>query len=314
MAAVARHEGVEPTMGQSPFALGRGQRFERGLFRHGAELLRQSLQEAGVLPANASGFVDLRIRRIGGPMSTLDEARDRTMQLLLELASSATALPAIVASPTLLIPSGVMLPEALLVIDVVAVTAEGDTKILTVGEVKTYPDRGGYTDGSELATARAQAGVYVHALRMVLEQLGVASKVRVSDTGFLVLSRPGSNRASIRAGEDLKHQAFRAARGFQMLEEAAEKLIPLQTSSKAARIEAVQHAATDYNERCVTFCDRARTCFLHALAKDNGAVLGEDVERLLGGIPLARAEELIDGATPENEREEELAARLAAPA
>ena len=30
-----------------------------------------------------------------------------------------------------------------------------------VGEIKTYPDRGGHTDGGELAQARAQAGVYI---------------------------------------------------------------------------------------------------------------------------------------------------------
>ena len=33
MARVAEAEGVSPTMGQSPFALARGQTFERALFR-----------------------------------------------------------------------------------------------------------------------------------------------------------------------------------------------------------------------------------------------------------------------------------------
>src|SRR4051812_2567596 len=33
MADVAKHEGHKPTMGQSPFAIQRGQTFERSLFR-----------------------------------------------------------------------------------------------------------------------------------------------------------------------------------------------------------------------------------------------------------------------------------------
>ncbi len=37
-----------------------------------------------------------------------------------------------------------------------------------VGKTKTYPDRAGYTDTEELATARAQAGVYVHGMRVAL--------------------------------------------------------------------------------------------------------------------------------------------------
>jgi hypothetical protein len=36
MADVARSEGIEPTFGQSPFAIARGQAFERGLFAKGA--------------------------------------------------------------------------------------------------------------------------------------------------------------------------------------------------------------------------------------------------------------------------------------
>jgi hypothetical protein len=43
MVAVALQEGLAPTMGQSPFALQRGQRFERQLFRDDAKVLRAEL-------------------------------------------------------------------------------------------------------------------------------------------------------------------------------------------------------------------------------------------------------------------------------
>jgi hypothetical protein len=57
-----------------------------------------------------------------------------------------------------------------------------------------YPDRGGNTDRTELATARAQAGIYLHGMRAVLAELGLASSISVGNRGFLVLTR-----ASVRA-------------------------------------------------------------------------------------------------------------------
>ena len=80
---------------------------------------------------------------------------------------------ALVASATVRLPRLIMLPETILVADVVAVTYEKRTPLLAVGEIKTYPDRGGHTDGGELAQARAQAGVYVHGLRTAINELGL---------------------------------------------------------------------------------------------------------------------------------------------
>ncbi len=117
-----------------------------------------------------------------------------------------------------------MLPEALLVLDALVVRHDDAPPTLMVGEIKTYPDRGGYTDPTELATARAQAGVYVHGLDLVLDELDLASAFKVAREGFLVLSRPGFNQPSIRAGEDLRYQAERAKRGFQRLRDAAAQL------------------------------------------------------------------------------------------
>ena len=105
-----------------------------------------------------------------------------------------------------------------------AIRTDLEKPVLYVGEVKVYPDRGGHTDASELASARAQAGIYLHGLDLVVEALGVDKKVDVCREGFLVLTRPGSNFPSVRAGEDLRYQAERAKRGFELLESAAESL------------------------------------------------------------------------------------------
>ena len=204
-----------------------------------------------------------------------------------------------------------MLPEALLVIDVLAIRYEKDGVRLTVGEIKTYPDRGGHTDVEELAGARAQAGVYVHALRMVIDQLGLSGRLKVADDGFLVLSRPGFNRPSVRAGEELKYQAWRAKRGFEQLEAAAEALAPLGEKAYGDKgVEAVRKAPKTYSETCVGFCDLAPKCFERALEAGDAEVLGEDVARYLGDVSLERAMALMEGAKPKNEAEEDLKRRL----
>jgi hypothetical protein len=71
-----------------------------------------------------------------------------------------------------------MLPEALLVLDALVALRDDRPPTLRVGEVKTCPDRGGYTDSTELATTRAQAGVYVHGLRLVLDELRGFARLR----------------------------------------------------------------------------------------------------------------------------------------
>ena len=306
MADVAKAEGLKPSMGQSPFAIARGQGFERGLFKLDAKELRAALETGGVLPQGSRGFLDLRMKNIGGPMRDLDEARLHTLDFLKNIGTrQLKARPTVIASPTLLIPAGVMLPEALLVIDVAVVHYDKDNAVITVGEIKTYADRGGHTDPAELALARAQAGVYVHALRMVIEEIAASDKIAVSDRGFLVLSRPGYNKPSIRANEDLRYQAMRAKHGFEMLEAAAEKLQFPDIEIEEKRIAAVREAKTDYNERCVSFCDRVQGCRAKAMECGSPAILGEDVVRLLGGLTLNRAEELVKGspaATPLEER------------
>ena len=202
-----------------------------------------------------------------------------------------------------------MLPEAVLILDVLAVRHETESPELVVGEIKTYPDRGGFTDSASLATARAQAGLYVHAIELLVTQLGLDGQVKVRQDGFLVLTRPGSNQPSIRAGEDLHFQAERAKRGFELLEKAALGLPPFSPVGNDP-MAAVQHAETDYSEICLAFCDRAPTCHDAALDAGDPAVLGDDVRRFLGEINLHRAMELIGGDTARSDTEADLIRRI----
>jgi len=313
MAEVARREGVTPSFGQSPFALARGQAFERSLFRNGAEALAAALVQARVLPPERTGFMDFRLQRQGGPFRKLDDALAATIEFLQQLAKAKTAaqlsrFPAILAGPVVRIPGGIMLPEAILVIDALVIQIAGDRPKLVVGEIKTYPDRGGFTHASELATARAQAGVYVHGLRVVLGELQLTGHIDVSRFGFLVLSRPGFSRPSVRAGEDLEYQARRAERGFERLRAIAADLGG--STDPEAVIPTIQCSPTNYGESCLSFCDRAPVCHAEALEEGNGAVLGDDVAQFLGATSLHRALELMEGARPANEAEMDLMSRI----
>ena len=313
MADVARRMGYRPSFGQSVFALARGNQFERGILRdEGARLLAELIRQ-DVLPEGARGLADLRVRMNGGPLPTLEAAIDATKGLLGALAEptdpGSPPRPAIIASPTVRISKGVMLPEAVLILDVLAVRYDRGHPELTVGEIKIYPDRGGHTDPNQLAVARAQAGIYLHALELLLAELGCGERLTLRRKGFLVLTRPGSNFPSVRANEDLHYQAARAGRGFKRLEAAARGLPPFESTGDDP-IDAVARSETEYSEACLGFCDRASQCHDYALEAGNPAVLGDEVRRFLGEVNLGRAIELLNGGDPRTAGERDLLRRL----
>ena len=131
MDKVARAEGFEPTMGQSPFAIARGTTFERTLLADDAKRLREALIKEGVLPKGSTGFLDLRLRMNSGPIATLDEAVEKTTELL-QLAAAAPpkqrpTLPTIVTGAALKVPGQpVMLPEGVVCLDVLTLHDEGN--------------------------------------------------------------------------------------------------------------------------------------------------------------------------------------------
>lgn len=305
--------GLKPSFGQSPFALARGNNFEWGLFAEDASRLRAALERRACLPEGSAGFLDLRLKMNGGSrLAAVDDALAATQTWLQGLSEGDPQPASIVAAPMIKIPRGVILPEALLIIDAVTVVVEDGKPTLTVGEIKVFPDRGGHTDARELATARAQAGLYRHALEMAVDAGGWAADLNVARDGFLVFTWPGSNQPSIRPGEDLSYQAVRAARGFDRLEEVAGLLVRDDDFSADAPqlIQRVLEADTAYSEACLSFCDLAPRCHKTHIEKEHGLVLGEEAARLLGETTLSRAVELMNGAEPADDREADLQRQL----
>lgn len=320
MLSIAQSEGYDASVGQSPFAIIRGLVFERTLFDDEAAVLGQALVRAGALPASAHGLLDLRLKSSGGPMRHLMDARDHFYDFLEEISdfedTKRADIPSIVAAPALQIPGRSILPDGLFAIDLLTVhpSPKPGPITLQIGEIKVYPDRGGYTDSERLAQVRAQVGVYLYGLRLAITRLGLESFVKVSDRAFLVLTYPGTNLPSIRIGEDMKWQAARAEANFQALRDAAAQELPFDDLKSKnlpkERLEYIQHAQINYHESCWQFCERAKRCHEISLQDGDPMILGDAVARLLGPIKLHRAMELLAGNPPENDVEIDFAARV----
>jgi hypothetical protein len=320
MLSIAREEGYHPKVGQSPFAIIRGLVFERSLFEDEAAILGRALIRSGVLPASASGLLDLRLKQMGGTMANLIQARDAFYDFLEDISQRSdkerAEIPSIVAAPALQIPGRSILPDGLFAIDLLTIHPAPAPEPITlqIGEIKVYPDRGGYTDSEQLAQARAQSGVYLYGLRLVINKLGLKKSIIVSDRGFLVLTYPGTNLPSVRANEDLKWQAARAEVSFDKLRAAAAQELPLDDLKSdqlsKARLDYIQHAQIHYHESCWQFCERAERCHEHSLEAGDPQILGDVVARLLGPIKLQRALDLLKGSSADNEAEQDFLLRV----
>lgn len=315
MVSVARHENPSiHVKEQSQLAFERGLVFEASLLRDDARRLIAELRRTDAIPAETDvGFVDFRIQTTGNRPRDFEAALAASTKWLKNIASLKPGFH-IVAGLAVRIPRGVMLPEASLIIDVLLVDAREPKKHLIIGEVKSYSDRGGYTKAASLASARAQAGLYVHAMSLVVESLALKEVCAVNWNGFLVLAKPGRNFPTVRWNEDFRWQAERARRGFTLLEESALDLngdfafdeeLPTEKL-----LDLILHAETDFGDACIGFCERAPTCQRLSLMADDGAFLGDEMKRFLNDVPLSRAEQILNGSRPKSGSERDLADRI----
>lgn len=313
---VARRLGYEPKNMRPDFAVQRGMLFEHSLFKDNAKVLLEALQKKDDLPAYAEGFLDLRMRSAGGTLRNSSESIEKSDEFLTNLAKPealATKQPAIVSGITLRLPRGVMLPEATLILDVLTITRTADQRFsLKVGEIKIFPDRGGHTEPGHLAAARAQAGVYKHALEEWLQARGFDEQLKVEREGFLVFTWPASNFPVVRAREDLSEQAERARRGFAQLDSIAMSVVApdIENYDPGEYEEWVAHSETNFRDSCWVFCELAARCQDLAVAANKPVLLGNEVARSLGSLTLDRAVELLEGNNPMTDFEASLAEQL----
>lgn len=315
MGKVASSLGLPDNKGISPFAVTRGYLFERRLFDNDAAVLRGQLEKTGVLPPGSTGFADFRLKsNFGTSIESMEEALMESEKFIRSLTKDGL-VPSIVTGLTIRLPQGVMLPEATLIFDVMTAVRGQDGRIeLQIGEIKVFPDRGGYTDPQHLATARAQAGVYLYGIESWLETERLLTHFEIPSTGFLVFTWPGTSSPVVRPREDFSEQKERAKRGFLNLDEVAQRVVGVSIDEyNPDEYEAwVKHSRTAYAEKCWGFCDLAPRCQLVAVREDRGIVLGAEVSRALGAVSIGRTIELLNGAQPRDATESALAAQLSA--
>ncbi len=308
MSRIAKKEGISDTREQSIFAVTRGNVFEHFLLNENAKVLIEELAKKGLFKSTEVSFFDFRTRQHGGTIRNHDESLEQVKKFFENLKESSSDQNLIVGA-TIRIPGGGMLPEAILVIDSLAILKDEKNNFRAiVGEIKSFPDKEGYTNGSNLSTARAQAGIYVHGLRVFLKnECDLKIGLTVSNKGFLVFSLPGSNFPSARIDEDFKFQSERAKRGFQKLQAVAEEIKLLDDEDTDKRIIS---SDIKYSPKCFQFCDRAPKCLEKAYLEFNPMVLGEDVSKFVGGLKLSRIDELLKGDVPKTDAEKDFIERF----
>lgn len=319
MDKAAKQLGYESQFKQSSFAVTRGIQFEAGLFKNNAEMLIKALRRVKALRnRDIPDFLDLRLKMNGGnKINSIEGAIKATIKVLSDAANNQISNITIVAGALIKIPKGILLPEATLIIDVLIITPKRDDQTqITVGEIKIFPDRGGNTDVSQLASARAQAGVYIHGLELVLKMNNWTTDLTIRNKGFLVFTWPGSNAPVVRWDEDLKWQTQRASVGFDQLEKSAQGLFEdaQKSLTQEELVNLIISSSKTYNSSCIKFCDLNRYCFNQALNESNPIILGDDAARLFHDMTLIRVSELSKGAEPKNAREEEVQKQLLAKA
>ena len=225
----AEAAGSTPSFGQSPFAIARGNRFEAGLFYDDAPKLRGARAQGLLCPAGSTGFPRpatqderRRARHIGrrgarGDRGVAPAHRRRPVVRRVDRRRSDDQDPE-GRDPA----GGAAHHRRRHRRRRRAVDAR-----LTVGEIKVFPDRGGHTDPQQLASARAQAGVYRHALELAVAVPRSRRRPRRRARRVPRLHVAGLELAR-RSGpvEDLTYQAIRAERGFERLEEVAQARRP----------------------------------------------------------------------------------------
>lgn len=182
MADVARAEGLEPTMGQSPFAIARSVTFEAALFRDDAKALREELARVGVPGGEVPGLLDLRLRMNGGSIADQETASVKTREWLHAAASNPQSVAPLVASATLKVPGQpIMLPDGVLAIDALLLHAPAAMTRSTTSRSRT--------PGGSCASVRSRATPTAAATR-----IGDRTEAETALREAVRLERDGSQR------------------------------------------------------------------------------------------------------------------------
>jgi hypothetical protein len=303
--------GGENKEGQSPFALVLGQRFEKSLIENGAANLFTLYSQQGLLGPTEAKIVSISDFAPGTSPAELGKREAETRRFLEAKLRRDPNAPNLIIKPRL----HIRLVDVPHPIEPDFLVASDTDPFYQVGEIKSYPDRGGKTDQSDIRSACRQAAVGTIGLRHFLapyvqrpEQLALAKAHLVLKVTGLFF--PSLNRMDIEGEVDSVQRALADAPAN--LDQLEALLPPAATLDDPAVLGSIPN---HYRSSCKEHCALWERCRGQAQARHQPIILGEfAAEKLRAVGSLARALELMDGtgAPPSNPTEVAAAAELQA--
>ncbi len=317
---VSMHAGFPAQVGQSQFAITRGNAFEAQVKANGCAELLRLLREQLDLPIREVSYDDLEL--VGGN-ETREVRHARTRSLMARAAAAGEDAGTLFDHPLLRLDVGGR--SAYLEPDLIAFQLHGRFYVV---EIKSFAVIDGQADGGKVAAAVTQAAVYVLGLRGLLAELGYGPETVAHDVVLVCpenfANRPTAVLVHVRKQLTvLKRQLSRLERIEALVADLPSGLtFDLYFDSKgvpqrpAVELAGELHAIeARYAPECLDTCEMARFC--RHEAGDDTAALGRSVRDELGGIEtvtsaLGLAEGTLAAAPDQVEAAEmlRLAARL----
>lgn len=319
---LAAYTGFPAQVGQSRFAITRGNAFEAQVKANGCAELLRLLREHLELPIPEVSYDDLEL--VGGN-DTREVRYARSRSLLARAAGTGDEAGTLFDHPLLRLDVGGRI--AYLEPDLIAFQLRGQFWVV---EIKSFAVIDGQADGGKVAAAVTQAAVYVLALRGLLAELGYGPEA-VSQEVVLVCpenfaNRPTAVRVDVRKQLTvLTRQLSRLARIETLVAALPPELtldllvdetgVPQRPALDI--VQALGRIDARYAPECLNACEMAYFC--RDEARGDTAALGRAVRDELGGIEsvdavLGLAEGSLTPAPEQAEAAEmlRLAARLRA--
>lgn len=301
--------GYEPPFGQSPFAIARGNSFERLLRKDGYASLLATLSEGLGTDFSSAQVIDLRH---GYPPTTEGRRQraEKTRELLLDIIQSGRNR---VVLDGAVFRADVGGESAFFEADEVAIGVNGG---ILIGENKSWPviDRRP-ADPDALGAALDQAAMYVLLARSVVANAGLDPH-RISGDVLIITPR-NTGLAPTLNRESIENRIYRLERLLAATPKAFEILASIPStlsfgtvgdtsrplSDRIAALEAImQHAGTSYDAgTCMSSCVFATVCRLRLFEQGSPRIAGRSTAQATQDIPggLPRIAELAAGAHPE---------------
>ncbi len=287
--------GGEPQFGQSPFALGRGNRFEARVKEDDYAELVEVLRGVGFdLPPT---LVSINIT--APPSRDAMEVRaEQTREVLRSIADGLPDAPNVIDHGVTQLEVGsstVYLEQDALAF------RQGDR--LRICEMKSFPIVDGSADAEKVGAAARQSAVYVASIQDTLDAMGLDPAL-VSTDVVLICPRNYSVRPTAEV-VDVSRELRSLRRQLRRRDGIESQVADLDLSAvcEASKASEELHASLlvaalpkRYVPDCISRCDLARVCRAEAEAVGDPQLLGADAANLLAGLgSIAEAVELANG-------------------